>query len=328
MAREIRKILVIKLSALGDFVLALAAMKKIREAHKRAHITLLTTPPIEALAKACPYFNAVEVDGKPEGLGAWLALRRRLKAARYDRVYDLQTSSASARIFHLLQPGAPEWSGVAFGCALPHKNRNRDHMHTLERQADQLKYAGIWPDAPTEPGAAPPPDLSWVLRKPAVGRAAPATRPRPFVMLIPGGSAHRLDKRWPAERFGQLAERLHARGYDIVIIGGLQESAVARQIQRHVGTARDLTGRTDFASIAAMGAKAALVVGNATGPLHLAAATGAPTIVLFSKASNPGLSAPRGHVTVLQAQDLAALEVDAVAQSAANALAAPAAASV
>ena len=159
MAREIRKILVIKLSALGDFVLALAAMKKIREAHKRAHITLLTTPPFEALARSCPYFNAVEVDGKPEGLRAWMALRTRLKQARYDRVYDLQTSSASARIFHLLRPGPPEWSGIAFGCALPHKNRNRNRMHTLERQADQLKYAGIWPDAPTEPGAAPPPDL-------------------------------------------------------------------------------------------------------------------------------------------------------------------------
>ncbi|MDO9248823.1 MAG: lipopolysaccharide heptosyltransferase family protein, partial [Phenylobacterium sp.] len=50
MAREIKKILVIKLSALGDFVLALAAMKKIREAHKRAHITLLTTPQFEGLA--------------------------------------------------------------------------------------------------------------------------------------------------------------------------------------------------------------------------------------------------------------------------------------
>jgi len=329
MAREIKKILVIKLSALGDFVLALAAMKKIREAHRRAHITLLTTPPFEALAKACPYFNAVEIDGKPEGVGAWLELRRRLKAARYDRVYDLQTSSASARIFHLLQPGAPEWSGIAFGCALPHKNRHRNAMHTLERQADQLKYAGIWPDAPTEPGAAPPPDLSWVLRKPAISRPVPGgVRPRPFVMLIPGGSAHRLDKRWPAERFGELAKRLNARGYDIVIIGGLQEGPVARQIQKHVGTARDLTGRTDFASIAAMGAKAALVVGNDTGPLHLAAATGAPTIVLFSKASNPGLSAPRGHVTVLQAEDLAALDVDAVAQSALNTLVPPTAAKV
>ena len=108
MSREIKKILVIKLSALGDFVLALAAMKKIRQVHKRAHITLLTTPPFESLAKACPYFNAVETDGRPEGLGEWLALRKRIKAAKYDRVYDLQTSAQSARIFHMLAPFPPE----------------------------------------------------------------------------------------------------------------------------------------------------------------------------------------------------------------------------
>ncbi|HEX5379589.1 MAG TPA: glycosyltransferase family 9 protein [Phenylobacterium sp.] len=321
MAREIKKILVIKLSALGDFVLALAAMKKIREAHKRAHITLLTTPPFEALAKSSPYFNAVEIDGKPEGVGAWMALRRRLKQARYDRVYDLQTSSASARIFHLLRPFPPEWSGIAVGCSLPHKNRNRNRMHTLERQADQLKYAGIWPDAPVETGQAPPPDLSWILKKASPDRPVPGgNRPRPYVVLIPGGSEHRLDKRWPADRYGELAKRLHGQGYDIVIIGGPPEGAVARQIQKYVGTARDLTGRTDFASIALIGAKAALVIGNDTGPLHLAAATGAPTIVLFSKASNPALSAPRGHVAVLQADDLAGLDVATVAHTA-NALA-------
>ena len=321
-SREIKKILVIKLSALGDFVLALAAMKKIREAHKRAYITLLTTPAFEGLAKTCPYFDAVETDGKPEGMGAWLELRRRLKAARYDRVYDLQTSSASARIFHLLRPFPPEWSGIAMGCALPHRNRNRNRMHTLERQADQLKYAGIWPDAPTEPGSAPPPYLSWVLRKaPNKRPVAGGVKPRPYVMLIPGGSAHRLDKRWPPEKFCDLAALLYDRGFDIVIIGGPQESAIGRQIQQRVTKARDLTGRTDFASIAVMGAKAALVVGNDTGPLHLAAATGAPTIVLFSGASDPMLSAARGHVAVLQSPDLGDLDVSTVAQTA-NALAA------
>ena len=318
MSREIKKILVIKLSALGDFVLALAAMKKIREAHKRAHITLLTTPPFEALAKASPYFNAVETDGRPQGLGEWLALRKRLKAAKYDRVYDLQTSAQSARIFHMLAPFPPEWSGIAAGCALPHKNPNRNRMHTLERQADQLKYAGIWPDAPTEPGSTPGPDLSWVLSRSPQGRPGPGG-PRPYVLFVPGGSAHRLDKRWPAERYGQLGKILAERGYDIVVIGGLQESALARQIQREVGQARDLTGRTDFAKIAVLGAKAALVVGNDTGPLHLAAATGSPTVVLFSSASDPELAAPRGHVTVLRSGSLSDLSVAEVLQ-AANAL--------
>lgn len=320
MAREIKKILVIKLSALGDFVLALAAMKKIREAHKRAHITLLTTPPFESLAKACPYFNSVETDGRPQGLGEWLALRKRLKAAKYDRVYDLQTSAQSARIFHLLTPFPPDWSGIAAGCSLPHKNPNRNRMHTLERQADQLKYAGIWPDAPTEPGSAPGPDLSWVTPKPSQLRPVPGgVKPRPYALFVPGGSAHRLDKRWSAERYGQLGKILAERGYDIVIIGGPQESALARQIQREVGQARDLTGRTDFAKVAMLGAKAALVVGNDTGPLHLAAAAGAPTVVLFSSASDPQLAAPRGHVTVLRSGNLADLSVAEVLQ-AANAL--------
>ncbi|WP_309646278.1 glycosyltransferase family 9 protein [Phenylobacterium sp.] len=316
MSRDIRTVLVIKLSALGDFILALAAMKKIREAHPKARITLLTTPPFEALAKSCPYFNRVETDGRPEGLSAWLALRGRLKAARYDRVYDLQTSAQSARLFHMLRPFPPEWSGVALGCALPHKNPRRNSMHTLERQADQLKFAGIWPDAPTEPGSAPPPDLSWVVRNARQERPTPGgVKPRPYVIFVPGGSAHRLDKRWPAERFAQLGKALHDRGFDIVIIGGPQESALARQIQKTVGQARDLTGRTDFARIAALGARAALVVGNDTGPLHLAAATGAATIVLFSSASNPALSAPRGHVAVLQAQNLVDLPVSQVLQA-------------
>jgi len=321
MAREIKKILVIKLSALGDFVLALAAMKKIREAHPKARITLLTTPPFEELARSCPYFNDVETDGRPEGFSAWMALRGRIKRARYDRVYDLQTSAQSGRIFHMLRPFPPEWSGIAVGCALPHRNRDRNGMHTLERQADQLKYAGIWPNAPVEPGSAPPPDLSWILRKaPAERPVAGAIQPRPYVIFIPGGSAHRLEKRWPGGSFGELGKILYDRGFDIVVVGGPQESALARLIQRYVGKARDLTGRTDFARVALLGARAALVVGNDTGPLHLAAATGAPTIVLFSKASDPNLSAPRGHVAVLSSDNLADLPVSTVAQ-AANALA-------
>ncbi len=322
MARSVERILVIKLSALGDFVLALAAMKKIRAAHAKAHITLLTTAPFEALAKVCPYFNAVDTGGRPESFAEWMALRQRIKAASYDRVYDLQTSAHSNRIFQLLRPGPPPWSGVAFGCALPHRNPLRNGMHTLERHADQLMYAGIWPDAPTEPGSAPPPDLSGVLQAAPPERPVPGfNKPRPDVMFVPGGSAHRPEKRWPVERYSELARILYARGFDVVIIGGPAEADLAHAIQRAAPRARDLTGRTDFARIAMLGTKAALAVGNDTGPLHLAAAGGAPTIVLFSRASDPKLSAPRGRVAILRAENLADLPVAQVAQ-AANSLAA------
>jgi len=319
--REAQRILVIKLSALGDFVLALAAMKKIREAHPKAHISLLTTPPFESLAKASPYFNAVFTDGRPEGFPQWIALRNRLRAANYTRIYDLQTSARSNRIFQLLRPNPPPWSGIAFGCSLPHKNPLRNQMHTLERQADQLMYAGIWPDAPTGAGTAPGPDLSWVLGgKEGARPAAGGVKAKPYVMFVPGGAAHRPQKRWPVERYGELARILYSRGLDIVIIGGPQEAALAQAIQRQAPRVRDLTGRTDFASIAVLGAKAALAIGNDTGPLHLAAAGGAPTVVLFSSASDPALSAPRGKVAVLQAPKLSELPVAKVAQAAASLL--------
>ncbi|PLR22334.1 ADP-heptose--LPS heptosyltransferase [Caulobacter zeae] len=317
MSKEIKKVLVIKLGALGDFVLALAAMKKIREAHPRARITLLTTPPFEALARLSPYFNAVEVDGRPSDAGDLFKMLGRIRKAKYDRVYDLQTNNRTGWYFQALRPFPPQWSGIAKGASLPQRGRARYHMHTLERHADQLRQAGIWPDAPTEPGSAPPPDLSWILRKHKDARpVAGAVTPKPYVLLVPGGSAHRPEKRWPVESYAQLAALLKSKGLDIVIIGGPQESAMARQIQKAAGQARDLTGRTDFAQLAVLGAKAALVVGNDTGPTHLLAAAGAPTIALFSDASDPALCGPRGHVAVIKSPDLKALPVSTVASTA------------
>ena len=61
--------------------LALAAMKKIRQAHAKAHITLLTTPPFEALARMSPYFNSIETDGRPDDVGDLTKMLGRLRAA-------------------------------------------------------------------------------------------------------------------------------------------------------------------------------------------------------------------------------------------------------
>jgi ADP-heptose:LPS heptosyltransferase len=118
------------------------------------------------------------------------------------------------------------------------------------------------------------------------------------------------------DNYAELARILYARGYDIVIIGGVQETPLAHAIQRVAPRARDLTGRTDFTKIAMLGARAALAIGNDTGPLHLAAAAGAPTLVLFSSASDPALTAPRGKVSILQVERLTELPVAKVAQAA------------
>ncbi len=156
-AGRVQRILVIKLGALGDVVLAMGPFAAIRNCHSDAHITLLTTPPFAALLNNSPWFDEIQAEDraplwKPV---VWLGLRRWLRAGAFNRVYDLQTSDRSGWYFRLMGPGPrPEWSGIAPGCSHPHANPDRDFMHTIERQAEQLRMAGIdnVPDA----------DLSWI----------------------------------------------------------------------------------------------------------------------------------------------------------------------
>jgi ADP-heptose:LPS heptosyltransferase len=130
---------------------------------------------------------------------------------------------------------------------------------------------------------------------------------------VPGGSAHRPAKRWPAAQFGALANALVARGITPVMIGQGAERALAEIVKMAAPAAIDLTDKTDFFEIAALGRSAALAVGNDTGPMHLLAAAGAPSLVLFSAESDPARCAPRGaKVHTLRADDLAALPTEAV----------------
>lgn len=308
------RILIIKLAALGDLVQAFAAMARIRAAHPGAEITLLTTPPYAALAAASPYVDKVETDGRPPGLVDTLRMLARLRRAGYARVYDLQTSSRSSFYFQALRPRPPEWSGIAAGCSHPHANPDRDLMHTLERQADQLRFAGIWDDAQTAAGTAPPPDLSWLLQDTAAERQpAHFGLAEPFALLIPGASPQRPGKRWPVERYALLAAWLAGRGLQVAVIGGPPEAPLAQALRAAAPEVVDLTGRTDLLQIAALGARAALAVGNDTGPTHLVAAAGAPTLALFSGESDPALCAPRGPRTrVLRAPELTELSAESV----------------
>jgi ADP-heptose:LPS heptosyltransferase len=312
-----KKILVIKLGALGDWVQAMPAMAQIRKAHPQASITVLTTPFFTDFAKASGLFDAVETDGRPKGLRANLALFSRLRRARYERVYDLQTSSRTRNYFYAFWPFAPEWSGISPGASHRHKNPRRNQMQTLDRQWDQLVEAGV--ATPLPPGQTPAPDLSWAAT--AATRGGKPIREQlglsqPFALLAPGASSSRPLKRWPAKSFAALAKLLQHQGVTPVVIGGAQEAGVAEAIQRHATQTVILTGRTNHVELAALGGGAALTVGNDTGPTYLAAFGGSPAVVLFSKDSDPALCAPRSErLIVLQSDDLADLSVEEVSKA-------------
>ncbi|CAH0219395.1 glycosyltransferase family 9 protein [Roseomonas sp. CECT 9278] len=273
------RVLVIKLAALGDFAQAFGPFAAIRAHHPGARITLLTTRPYAALARLSPWFDEVWEDGRPDwtDVPAVLRLARRLRAARFDRVYDLQTSSRSSRYRWFVGRRAA-WSGIAPGASHPHANPARDAMHTVDRQREQLAMAGI--------RDVPAPELGWLDAD-----LARFGLPERFCLLVPGASPGRPAKRWPLERFGALAARLHMPA---VVLGGPAEAPLADAILAAAPGAIDLTGRTSFAEIGALARRAACCIGNDTGPTHLVAACGCATLALFGADSDPALCAPRG----------------------------------
>lgn len=318
-----REVLVIKLSALGDFVLALGAMKAVRDFHPSARITLLTTPFFEDFAAHCPYVDRVETDGRPATMKATTALLARLRKANYDIVYDFQTSGRTKNYFTALSRTgkAPLWSGHHEKAAFFHDNPERGTMHTIDRLAEQLAVAGLAPEGRWNRSNYPKPDLSWVRHK---LRDAPRLQPAyfglepPYMLLIPGASEHREAKRWPVENYAELAGRIADAGVMVAIIGSKSEGQLALEITKREKRVKSLVTRTDLFQIVTLAEKAAFVVGNDTGPMHMAAIAGAPGVALFAtNESNPEQAAPRGKrmPIINSAPTLAELPVDTVWQS-------------
>jgi ADP-heptose:LPS heptosyltransferase len=310
-----QEILVIKLGALGDFIQALGPMPEIRRYHVNDRISLLTTRRYAELAAQTGLFDDILIDRRARifDLNGWLALRRQLLRRRFDRVYDFQTSDRSAAYAWLFRTGRmPEWSGIAWRCSQPHANRERNRQHTMDRQAEQLLMAGIHPVS----------RIPWL---PPAGSLPGAVGGKPFALMIPGSSAGNLAKRWPADSYGELARRLQRAGYLPVLVGIDSEAEVGRTICDICPGAVDLIGRTEVAELAALAQAAALTVGNDTGATHVAAAGGNPVVVLFSRASDPALCAPRGNIVhVLVEPVLADLAVERVFAACMTAASAPA----
>ena len=314
------KVLVIKLSALGDFVMSLGAAKAVRAAHPAAEITLLTTPFLKAFAEACPYFDRVETDGRPKGLSAQHSLLKRISRERYDVVYDFQTSNRTNTYWKLLKRlphlKAPVWSGAVKGQPLFHANPARHTLHPIDRLADQLHFAGF--DIPE--GTPPLPDLSWVRSE--LGDTSELQPEHfgltgKFALLIPGASAHRGAKRWPEDRYAALASHLAEASIEPVVIGGPSEAEIAEDIVRLEPRTKNIVGKTSLFQIVTLAERAAIVIGNDTGPMHMSTLAGAPGVALFATdESDPVQACPRGApVTTVSAPRADGIPVERVTEA-------------
>lgn len=287
-------VLIIKLGALGDFFMALPAMRGLRAHHADRPLHLLTIPDLAGLARDSGLFDAVFEDPKSVfPLGHW-RMARFIRNMDCHRVYDLQGSRRTAWYFRLLGPRPPEWAGPAPGCALPRPPRPPG-AHRSAWYAAQLAALGI---------AVPPTaDPVW-LRADISALALPPS----YCLVVAGGSAHRPGKRWPAGRYISLLRALPSEVVP-VLLGTVVDAAANAEIARAFPSAIDMTGKTSLASIASLARKARFAVGNDTGPMHVIAATGCASVVLYSQESDSGFIAPLGaRVACLQRSSLETLD--------------------
>jgi ADP-heptose:LPS heptosyltransferase len=303
-----KSILVIKHGALGDFIQSLPAIRALRLRFPQAKLALQTTLALEKLARACPWLDAVDPEGRPKKLRARLALARRVRRD-FDLVVDLQNSERTAAMFYMAMP-APAWSGVVLGASHAFFDSQRTRKHTSEALADQVVAVGA-----DRAVALAPPDMRWAI--PAdFSLARLDLDGAPYALIAAMASAGREVKRWPGERFAALAAALAAIGVTPVFVGAPDERAAIAAISDQVPLARNLAGETDLARLVGLAAHARIAIGNDTGPMFIAAAAGAPCLVLYSRHSQPPeRCAPRGAggVMTLKGREMSDIGEDAVA---------------
>jgi heptosyltransferase-2 len=302
----IRRILIIKWSAMGDVIIATALFEDIARAFPDREIHLNTLPIWQSLFGQDPRFTqvfAVELRDHRHRIRQALEWLRQMRAQHYDLVIDLQCNDRSRLLLGLL--------GLT-GHRIPYRLGNRRHFpyniapaeppkpaHTITRGRAALQAGGI-------PATTPRP----VLHIPDHHRARArellerhGLTPDRYGIFLPGCNANGHLKRWGAARYAALAQRLHQEGLDrIVLIGGPDEMDECRRIAQACGSwLVNLCGQTAILDIPPLCEPARFIVANDTGTAHLAAATATPMLVLCGP-TDPRRVKPLGdHVTTLQA---------------------------
>jgi lipopolysaccharide heptosyltransferase I len=284
-----RRILIIKPSAIGDVVHALPVLNLLRRRWPEARVSWLVTPACAGLLEGHPQLDEVIHFERREFGRGWrsprvavellrfmVGLRRR----RFDLVIDLQGLFRSG--WFAASTRAPRRVGPANareGAWLFYTHRvatGPPEQHAIERYLTIAEAVGC------ERG---PVEFHFAVDDADRAAVAAMTPPR-YAVLMPG--ANWLTKQWPVERFASLVAPLRERfGLESVVAGGPDTVALAAQIPRAV----DLAGRTNLRQLVALLERAALVVANDSGPMHIAAALGRPLVTPFGP-TNPVRTGP------------------------------------
>lgn len=294
MAFHARNILVINFGQLGDVVLGLPALRAIRERFPDAKITVLTGKPgagIVALSGCADAQIAVDRVALRDGnkllsIGRIGQLVKDVRGRKFDFIIDLHSLSETNLLGYL--SGAPmrlyarrpgrslDW--LANFSPAPPAVKNDPAYHLIDRYLDTLKPLGI-ENAPREPRIYPPPEaqaeIEKILRRDRAGADAP------LIGIAPG--AGHPSRRWPLERFAELAQRLSNAGLGVYVDIGPEERPLLPQVRAAFPREALIYDHLKIPALAALLERVSLLVCNDSGAMHLASAVGAPVVALFNR---------------------------------------------
>ena len=298
-AREIKRVVVRGTNWVGDSVMTVPALRALRRVLPDAKITLVVRPGAKGIFTEADFVDEVLVYERGNVLSVIPQIRE-WRRQRFDLAILFQNAFEAALIPFLA--GVPIRLGYAtesrqalltHPLALPDWRSTRHEVFYylyVVTALEQLLFG-------TSEICESDPDASLQISEPRkvqaeeLLRAYGVTEGGGIVAICPGSINSRA-KRWPAESYATLADRLIETSRQVLIIGSPDELDVTREVtNRMQHRPVVLTGKTSLDQIAAVLSLADLVVTNDTGPAHMAAALGRPTLVIFGP-TNPLTTRP------------------------------------
>jgi lipopolysaccharide heptosyltransferase I len=328
-SRDFSRILLIKLSAVGDVVHTIPVLNKLRRRYPNAQLDWLVTPALAELLQHHPAISTViPFTRKAQGLSGIAALAdyarlaAKLRAARYDLVVDMHGQLRTALL--ALATGAPARVGFdrpraevwqASDRTFPGETRKHAwqgaregswlaYTHTIPVPTLELhavdRYLNVGPLLGLDDG---PADFSFPIPQEANGRIEALLdyydiAKAKIVVMAPGTIWE--TKQWRREAFAEVARHFLQKGFAVTLIGSERERAVCNEIAALASGVVNLGGETTLSELAALIRRATICVTNDSGPMHLAVALGRPVVSIFGPTDPLWIGPYRRDGAVLQ----------------------------
>ncbi len=287
-SRDAKSFLIVQSAFLGDALLTLPLADEFKRRFPRARLAVLTLEKTADVFRAHPSIDEVLIDdkrGQNRGFSGLRRLARRLRQKGFDAAIIPHRSFRSALLARL--SGIPRrvgFSSSAGGFLLTDAVPWTWLMPDAERNLALLKPLGGGRDAKAGAAGAAPESVylrSDPAEKEKMARALETAGigPGKTCVGVHPGSAWPT-KRWPEERFAALCRGLAERGFAPILVGGSQDAELCARVAAKSG-ARDFCGKTDLKELKALLSFFSLFITNDSGPMHMAAGLGVPTLAVF-----------------------------------------------